>query len=151
MRVAAEPQSETLRRMNGSSATFPSDQGSGIVVSSDGYILTNQHVVEDCRTVRIALSDGRRVLGQVVGVDALTDLALLKVDVANLIPIDWGDSDSVRVGSPVWAMGSPFGLEHTVTFGIISGTHRAAKAGTRYQDFMQSDVAVRIELTATFE
>jgi serine protease Do len=78
----------------------------------------------------------------VVGTDELTDLALLKVDAERLIPIAWGDSDRCKVGSPVWAVGSPFGLDRTVTFGILSGKHRKVRASTQYQDFMQSDVAV---------
>ena len=86
--------------------------------------------------------DGRRVHGRVVGVDPLTDLALLKVDADGLFPIQWGDSDRSQVGSPVWAVGSPFGLDRTVTFGILSGKHRVVKASTRYQDFMQSDAAI---------
>ena len=71
-----------------------------------------------------------------------TDLAVLKVDADELIPIEWGDSDRCRVGSPVWAVGSPFGLDQTVTFGILSGKHRMVEDSTHYQDFMQSDVAV---------
>ena len=119
-----------------------SDQGSGVVVSEDGYIVTNDHVVSGGNVITVGLSDGRRVRGQVVGTDPLTDLALLKIDAEGLTPIQWADSDEAEVGTPVWAIGSPFGLDRTVTFGILSGKHRAAKAGTSYQDFMQSDVAV---------
>ncbi len=120
----------------------PCDQGSGIVVSEDGFVLTNEHVIKDGEAIRVTLSDGRRLPATIIGIDALTDLALLKIDANGLLPITWGDSDAVRVGMPVWAMGSPFGLERTVTSGILSGKHRAAKAGTSYQDFMQSDAAV---------
>lgn len=119
-----------------------SDQGSGVVIDAAGYILTNHHVIADGNRITVGLSDGRRVVADVVGSDPLTDLALLKVQAADLMPIEWGDSDATEVGSPVWAVGSPFGLDRTVTFGILSGKHRAAKAGTSYQDFMQSDVAV---------
>ncbi|MGI9473825.1 MAG: S1C family serine protease, partial [Rubripirellula sp.] len=119
-----------------------SDQGSGIVVDQEGYILTNRHVILDGEDINVTLSDGRRVAAVVVGADALTDLALLKVDAEGLMPIAWGDSDRCRVGSPVWAVGSPFGLDRTVTFGILSGKHRKIRASTQYQDFMQSDVAV---------
>ncbi|WP_231742255.1 S1C family serine protease [Stieleria varia] len=118
------------------------DQGSGVVVDKAGYILTNRHVIADGEIIDVTLSDGRRVQAQVIGTDALTDLALLKVDASGLIPIPWGDSDRIRVGSPVWAIGSPFGLDRTVTFGILSGKHRLVRASSRYQDFMQSDVAV---------
>jgi len=69
-------------------------------------------------------------------------LALIKIDASGLLPIEWGDSDRSKVGAPVWAVGSPFGLDRTVTFGILSGKHRMVRASTQYQDFMQSDVAV---------
>ncbi|MGB7323465.1 MAG: trypsin-like peptidase domain-containing protein [Rubripirellula sp.] len=119
-----------------------SDQGSGVVVDADGYLLTNRHVIADGEDIRVTLSDGRRVSAVVLGTDALTDLALLKVNCDGLIPIPWGNSDRCNVGSPVWAVGSPFGLDRTVTFGILSGKHRMVRASTQYQDFMQSDVAV---------
>lgn len=119
-----------------------SDQGSGVLVDRDGYILTNRHVIADGQDITVKLSDGRRVSAVVVGTDALTDLAVLKIDAKRLIPISWGDSDRCKVGSPVWAIGSPFGLDRTVTFGILSGKHRMVRASTQYQDFMQSDVAV---------
>lgn len=119
-----------------------SDQGSGVIVDADGYILTNRHVIEDGNVIEVSLSDGRRVEATIVGTDGLTDLALLKVDADHLLPIPWGDSESIGVGSPVWALGSPFGLDRTVTFGILSGKHRLVRASSQYQDFMQSDVAV---------
>jgi serine protease Do len=119
-----------------------SDQGSGVIIDTDGYVLTNHHVIADGNRITVGLSDGRRVAAVVVGSDPLTDLALLKIQSSDLMPIEWGDSDETEVGTPVWAVGSPFGLDRTVTFGILSGKNRAAKAGTSYQDFMQSDVAV---------
>ena len=119
-----------------------SDQGSGVVVDADGFILTNMHVVLKAKDIWVTLSDGRQVDAEVVGYDKPTDIAVLKVDVDRLMPIRWGDSETIQVGSPVWAIGSPFGLERTVTFGIISGKHRVVRADDRYQDFMQSDVAV---------
>lgn len=120
----------------------PADQGSGVVVDQTGYILTNQHVVAGSGRIVVTLSDGRRRDAVLVGVDALTDLAVLKIDADGLMPIAWGDSDDCRVGTPVWAVGSPFGLDRTVTFGIVSGKHRMLRTNTAYQDFMQSDVAV---------
>jgi len=119
-----------------------SDQGSGVVMDVEGFVLTNRHVVSDGSAITVGLSDGRRVNARVVGTDALTDLAVLKIEAPGLMPIAWGDSDRCNVGAPVWAVGSPFGLDRTVTFGILSGKHRMVKASTRYQDFMQSDVAV---------
>ncbi|QDT08915.1 S1C family serine protease [Planctomycetes bacterium K23_9] len=118
------------------------DQGSGVIVDKAGYIVTNRHVIADGEDITVTLSDGREVGASIVGTDALTDLAVLKIDGTGLIPIQWGDSDRSRVGSPVWAVGSPFGFDRSVTFGILSGKHRMVRASTRYQDFMQSDVAV---------
>jgi serine protease Do len=117
-------------------------QGSGFVVDPDGYILTNYHVVRDATEIRVALSDGRRVIGHVVGTDPETDLAVIRVDVGNLIAAEWGDSDETDVGALVWAVGSPFGLERSITSGIVSAKHRAGLAGTPYQDFLQTDAAV---------
>ncbi|MCS7468838.1 trypsin-like peptidase domain-containing protein [Stieleria sp. ICT_E10.1] len=126
----------------GAPAILISDQGSGVVVDADGYILTNRHVVAGSDQISVTLSDGRTVDAMIIGTDELTDLAVLKVNADHLMPIPWGDSERIRVGSPVWAIGSPFGLDRTVTFGILSGKHRVVRAKDRYQDFMQSDVAV---------
>lgn len=135
---------EALLAMRSGRTVMPqqNDQGSGVVVDASGYVLTNHHVIADSERITVGLSDGRRVRAEVVGTDPLTDLALLKVEADGLMPIEWGDSEATEVGIPVWAVGSPFGLDRTVTFGILSGKNRAAKAGTSYQDFMQSDVAV---------
>ena len=129
-----------------------SDQGSGVVVDEAGHILTNRHVIAEGESIRVTLSDGRQLDGELIGSDPLTDLAVLKVDADRLFPIAWGNSDRCKVGSPVWAIGSPFGLDQTVTFGIVSGKHRMVRAASdasgrhganaHYQDFMQSDVAV---------
>lgn len=118
------------------------DQGSGVIVTSNGYVLTNRHVIDGGEEIYVTLGDGRRLSAAIIGTDKQTDLAVLKVDADDLIPISWGDSDRCRVGSPVWAVGSPFGLDQTVTFGILSGKHRMVEDSTHYQDFMQSDVAV---------
>jgi S1-C subfamily serine protease len=117
-------------------------QGSGIVVEDTGLILTNYHVVRGSREIRVALSDGRNVSARVVGSDPLTDLAVLQVRADKLIAAQWGDSDGLEVGALVWAVGSPFGLDRSITFGILSGKHRAGQAGTHYQDFLQTDAAV---------
>jgi serine protease Do len=122
---------------------YPSrGQGSGIVVDADGFILTNRHVIFGSDRIQVKFDDGRVMEAQVVGVDSLTDLAVLKVAETNLIPIEWGDSRNLNVGSLVWALGSPFGLERSVTFGILSAKHRSAKIGSHYQDFLQTDAAV---------
>ncbi|TWU45903.1 putative serine protease HtrA [Novipirellula aureliae] len=125
-----------------SDAYMVADQGSGVVIDEAGYLVTNRHVIAGGERINVTLGDGRRTTATVVGTDPLTDLAVLKVNIGNLLPITWGDSDRCRVGSPVWAVGSPFGLDRTVTFGILSGKHRMVRASTQYQDFMQSDVAV---------
>ena len=91
-----------------------------MVVRSDGHILTNNHVVKGADEIEVTLSDGRTVSANVVGTDPETDLAILKVEASGLQPVNWGDSDDAEVGEWVVAIGSPFGLDQTVTSGIIS-------------------------------
>ncbi len=127
-------------------------QGSGFLISNDGFILTNEHVLEVGRDVEVTLSDGRRLPAAVIGTDRHTDLAVIKIESKDLMAVEWGDSEQVSVGTPVWAVGSPFGLQQTVTFGIVSGKHRVDFRETRdarklrgwnaYGDLMQSDVAL---------
>lgn len=117
-------------------------QGSGVIVDQSGFILTNKHVVEGATKIRVTLSDGRIVDGNVVGVDALTDLAVVKVQAGDLTAAEWGDSDELEVGALVWALGSPFGLQQTITFGILSAKNRGVVAGSVHQDFLQTDAAV---------
>ncbi len=122
------------------------DQGSGVIVDAAGYIMTNRHVVVDAVEIEVKLSDGRQVRAVLIGQDEFTDLAVLKINAPNLIAAEWGDSDRLSVGSLVWALGSPFGLENSITFGILSAKHRAGKIGNAhrnyYQDFLQTDAAV---------
>ncbi len=127
-------------------------QGSGVIVDREGYILTNNHVLEDGEYIDVRFSDDSRREARIVGIDQARDLAVLKVENVDLPPVAWGDSDSTTVGSPVWAVGSPFGLHGSITFGIISSKHRVDLSESRYQmskriqpeysDLMQSDVAV---------
>ena len=141
--AAFDMETRTNQRVLPESNLFPSrGQGSGIVVSADGYILTNRHVIEDSNLVYVHLADQSRYTAEIIGVDKATDLALIKIDKENLIPIQWAPRDAVQVGTMVWAMGSPFGLEQSITLGIVSATHRTAKVGTLYQDFLQTDAAV---------
>ena len=132
---------------------FKSDgQGSGVIVDSEGYILTNYHVLEDGEMIDVRFSDDSRREARVVGIDRSRDLAVLKVESTDLPPATWGDSDAITVGAPVWAVGSPFGLHGSITFGILSSKHRGDLSESRYQhsnriepqysDLMQSDVAV---------
>jgi serine protease Do len=120
-------------------------QGSGVIVDKSGYIVTNWHVVEGARSVQVRLSDRRVADAAVVGDDAMSDIALLKIDLPNLIPAEWGDSDKLEVGDLVWAIGSPFGLERTLTFGIVSAKSRRSGSrltGSPYQEYLQTDAAV---------
>jgi len=117
-------------------------QGSGVIVDPAGYIVTNFHVVHSAAEISVSLRDGRVLPARVVGVDVLTDLAVLKVSGDNLIAAPWGDSEDMHVGALVWALGSPFGLQSSITFGIISAKHRGGMAGEVYQDFLQTDAAV---------
>jgi serine protease Do len=115
--------------------------GSGFVINADGYVLTNNHVVDGASDIRVKFADGREVPGKVVGGDAKTDLALLKVEATGLPVIPLGDSAKLEVGEPVMAVGNPFGLEQTVTTGIVSATGRSIGAGP-YDDFIQTDASI---------
>lgn len=117
--------------------------GSGFIISSDGYILTNNHVVEKAEEIKIKLDNGKEYEAKVVGKDPKTDLALIKVNPDKNFsdPVVLGDSDELRVGDWVIAVGNPFGLGHTVTAGIISAKGRVIGAGP-YDDFLQTDAAI---------
>ena len=117
--------------------------GSGFIINRDGYIITNNHVVENAEEIKVKLSDGREYKAKVIGRDAKTDLALIKISSVfeNLPVIELGDSDKMRVGDWVLAVGNPFGLEHTVTQGIISATGRVIGSGP-YDDFLQTDAPI---------
>lgn len=117
-------------------------QGSGVIVDSAGYILTNNHVVADATEIRVGFSDGRIVPAQVVGLDPLTDLALLHAEADKLTAAEWGNSDKLEVGALVWAVGSPYGLQHSITAGILSGKNRQGITGSIFDDFLQTDAAV---------
>jgi serine protease Do len=117
-------------------------QGSGFVIDAEGYIVTNNHVVGDATQVRVELADGRDLPARVVGRDQQTDLALLKVEAGGpLATLTWGDSDTLRVGDWVVAMGNPFGLGGSVTAGIVSARGRQIGAGP-YDDFIQTDAPI---------
>lgn len=116
--------------------------GSGVIVSEDGYILTNYHVAAEADEVNVTLSDGRQFRAKIVGGDKATDIAVLKIDANGLKPAKLGKSSTLEVGEWVLAMGSPFGLDQTVTAGIISATGRANVGITDYEDFIQTDAAI---------
>jgi serine protease Do len=116
--------------------------GSGFIISEDGYILTNNHVVEGADEIKVKLSDGREFNGEVRGLDPKLDLALIKIDAGEDLPVAiLGDSDKIKVGEWVMAIGNPFGLEQTVTVGIISAKGRTIGAGP-YDDFIQTDASI---------
>ena len=119
-----------------------SSLGSGVIVSSQGYILTNHHVVEAADEIQVALADGRTVPARLVGSDPDTDLAVLKVDLANLPAITFGRSDQVRVGDVSLAIGNPFGVGQTVTMGIISALGRSHLGINTFENFIQTDAAI---------
>jgi Do/DeqQ family serine protease len=117
--------------------------GSGVIVDTNGYILTNNHVIENAAEISIRLSDGRRFPAKLVGRDPKTDLAVLKVDAPAPLPAaTLGDSDALRVGQWAIAIGSPFGLDRTVTVGIISATARSRVGVATYENFIQTDASI---------
>jgi len=117
-------------------------QGSGFVIDPTGYIVTNNHVIADAEEVLVTLWDGTRLIAQIIGKDAATDLALLKVDpVTPLTAVPWGDSDALAIGDWVMTIGNPFGFGGSAAIGIISGRNRNVFAGP-YEDFLQTDAAI---------
>jgi serine protease DegQ len=116
--------------------------GSGVVVSRDGYILTNEHVVEGVSDIQVTLSDGRTVVGKIVGSDPDTDLAVVRVSATGLTPVTFGSSDSAKVGDIVLAIGDPFSVGQTVTMGIISAVGREIGTANPFGSFIQTDAAI---------
>jgi len=137
-----DPDDDGSRRSRGA--------GSGVVVSADGYVLTNNHVVEDSDEVTVTLFDGRSLKAKVVGTDPATDLAVLKVESQGLHPIEFANSETVEVGDLAFAIGNPLGIGQTVTMGIVSATGRSmgiissgSRGGTAgYEDFIQTDASI---------
>ena len=119
-----------------------SSLGSGVIMSPEGYILTNNHVTTGADQIVVALRDGRETLARVVGSDPETDLAVLKIDLKNLPSITVGRSDNIRIGDVALAIGNPFGVGQTVTMGIISATGRNQLGLNNYEDFIQTDAAI---------
>jgi len=116
--------------------------GSGVIISSDGYIVTNNHVVDGATQVTVTLSDGREMTARVVGRDPQTDVAVIKVQAKDLPAVTFAPSRNVEVGDRVLAIGNPFGIGETVTTGIVSATGRRAGLGLAYEDFIQTDAAI---------
>lgn len=116
--------------------------GSGIILSADGYVLTNHHVVEQAGEIEVQFMDDRKFPARVVGKDARTDLALLKIEASGLPVLPLGDSDKLEVGELVLAIGNPFGLDHSVSLGIISRKGRALGSPEAFDDYIQTDASV---------
>ncbi|SOD41006.1 Do family serine endopeptidase [Nitrosovibrio sp. Nv4] len=119
-----------------------SSLGSGVIVSAEGYILTNHHVIEAADEIEVALADGRKIKAHVIGSDPETDLAVVRVDMEALPIMTFGHSDSARVGDMVLAIGNPFGVGQTVTMGIISALGRTHLGINTFENFIQTDAAI---------
>lgn len=118
-----------------------SSLGSGFIISEDGYIVTNNHVIKDADEIKVVMHDNKEYEGKIIGTDPMTDLALIKIDAKDLKPLTFGSSADLEVGSWVVAIGSPFGLEQTVTAGIVSAKGRIIGSGP-YDDFIQTDASI---------
>jgi len=141
-RRGGDQMSEFLRRFfEGEPPGQRANLGSGFVASQDGYVVTNNHVVAGGGQIVVKLDSGAEHSARVVGTDPATDLALLKIDATGLPVLPFGDSDRLQVGEPVMAIGNPFGLEHTVTTGIVSAKERFIGSGP-YDDFIQTDASI---------
>ena len=136
-----DPFSQFFKQFRGNRPHPARSLGSGFVINSDGYVVSNNHVVDGATEIRVKLSDGREFPAKVLGRDPKTDLALLKIEASGLPTIPMGDSGALEVGESVMAIGNPFGLEQTVTTGIVSGTGRVIGGGP-YDDFIQTDASI---------
>ena len=116
--------------------------GSGVIINPDGYVLTNNHVIQGADTIHVSLKDGRSSTAKVIGTDPETDIALLKIDLDNLPVITIGDSEQLEIGDVVLAIGNPFGVGQTVTMGIVSATGRSQLGINTFENFIQTDAAI---------
>ena len=119
-----------------------SSLGSGVIVSQQGFILTNHHVVESADEIQVALADGRNVPAKLVGADPETDLAVLRIDLKNLPAMTFGSSENIKIGDVVLAIGNPFGVGQTVTMGIVSALGRSHLGINTFENFIQTDAAI---------
>ena len=133
---------EFFRRFEAPRNRQSSGLGSGVIVDASGYVVTNNHVIENADEIKVTLSDKREFIGIVIGTDPKTDLAVIKIEGKDLPTVDWGDSDLLDVGEFVLAIGSPFGLTQTVTMGIVSAVGRANMGIADYENFIQTDAAI---------
>jgi serine protease Do len=133
---------ELFRRFEAPKDRRERSLGSGVIADSSGHIITNNHVVAKADEIRVLLSDKRELKAKVVGTDPKTDIAVIKVDAKDLPTLSWADSDKLQVGEYVLAIGNPFGLNQTVTMGIVSAVGRANVGIAEYEDFIQTDAAI---------
>jgi serine protease Do len=138
------PRRRSQRGQQGQGRLVPSGVGSGVIVSPDGYILTNNHVVDEADKVEVELNDNRKFTAKVIGVDSPSDVAVIKIDATGLPTVALGDSDRVEVGDLVLAVGNPLGIGQTVTMGIISakGRQTPGRDPRAFEDFLQTDAAI---------
>ncbi len=140
-----EPFKDFFEQFRGTpfNAPQPSGLGSGVIVDQKGHILTNDHVVSGSEKLTVRLHDGRSFSAELVGTDPRTDLAVVKIDAENLSPASLGNSDDLKIGEWVVAAGTPFGLENTITAGVVSAKGRSSIiGGNAYEDFIQTDAAI---------
>jgi serine protease Do len=116
--------------------------GSGVIVSEDGYIITNNHVIEKAQEIKVVLLNKKDYKAKLIGADPKTDIAVIKIDAKDLPALAWGDSNALKVGQIVFAVGNPFGLNQTVTMGVVSAVGRANVGIADYEDFIQTDAAI---------
>ncbi|MDY3331302.1 MAG: trypsin-like peptidase domain-containing protein [Pelistega sp.] len=131
-----------IQEQNNQQLNEPTDLGSGVIATADGYILTNYHVVEAADSIEVALYDGRKFPARFIGSDSDTDLAVLKIDVTDIKPIAYDAKEELHVGDVVLAIGNPFGVGQTTTMGIISALGRSGLGINTYENFIQTDAAI---------
>lgn len=131
-----------FRQFEGPRQRKESSLGSGVIVDKEGYVLTNYHVIKDADEIKVTLSDKREFTAKVIGGDPKSDIAVIKINASDLPAIAWGDSDKLKIGETVIAIGSPYGLSQSVTSGIVSAKGRSQMGITDYEDFIQTDAAI---------
>ncbi len=144
---AQRPSDPFLRRFVGPNSRrqrIERSLGSGVIMSAAGHVITNNHVIADADAIQVMLHDGRSATATVVGSDPETDLAVLKIDLPNLRPLEPADSDKARVGDVVLAIGNPYGFGHSVSQGIVSGLGRYGLQLSAYEDYIQTDASIHL-------
>ncbi|MCG8379236.1 MAG: trypsin-like peptidase domain-containing protein, partial [Proteobacteria bacterium] len=138
-----------FQRFFGTAPTVPKQRrdssiGSGVIMNTDGYILTNAHVIQNANDIRVTLNDSRQIQAQLIGLDTDTDLAILKIKLQNLPQIPIGNSSELQVGDIVLAIGNPYNFGQTVTQGIVSATSRKRRGISYFDDFIQTDADINL-------